>query len=95
MLQKLISNFKLKRVHFVMEETDVTTVLGAINSHHKCVPDMRVGNCGWADDTNKWFIHFTTTNSKWELIRDELKVVRVYGNMDIPKDTIGTIYSTD
>lgn len=57
--------------------------------------NMAIGNCGWGDDTKKWFIHFTTTEYKWNLIRNDLKVVRVFKNTDIPKDKIGTVYSTD
>lgn len=84
------------RYHLVLEEKDVTKTLEVINKHHRSVPDMKVGNCGWANgDENKWFIHFTTTKAKWAVIRDELKVQRVFEVKDIPKQTNGKIYSTD
>ena len=101
MLRKLIDNLKQKRVHFIVEEQDVTKTLAVINKYHRCAPEVRIGNCGWAyvDDTsvydNKWFIHFTTNISKWEKLIDELKVVRVFRETDIPKNTNGKVYSTD
>ena len=94
-MKNFIQTIFKKRYHLVVEEADVTKALEVINKHHRVVPDMRVGNCGWVDST-KWFIHFTTTAAKWELIRKELCVVRVYRNMDIPDTTaVGIAYSTD
>lgn len=86
---------RTKNFSLIVEEKDVTKTLKVINSHHRFVPDMQVGNCGWADDDNKWFIHFTTTMAKWKVIREELKVQRVFENTDIPKQTNGKVYSTD
>lgn len=94
-MMKLLDSIIRERHHLILEEQDVIKTLRVINEHHKFVPDMAVGNCGWADDTNKWFIHFTTTKAKWYDIRKELKVVRVFGNTDIPKSTIGVVYSED
>ena len=82
------------RHHLVMNEEDVTRVLLVIQAaHHDHIPNMKVGNCGWADK-QKWFIHFDTTKRKWDRIVRELNVVRVFGNVDIPKNTIG-VYTTD
>lgn len=94
-MKNLMDLIITKRHHLIVEEQDVVKTLKVINQHHKIVPDMAVGNCGWADDTNKWFIHFTTSRAKWKAIRNELKVVRVFENLDIPKNTIGVVYSTD
>ena len=93
--QRFLDKFITKRHHIIVEETDVLNALKVINKYHKIVPEIAVGNCGWADDTNKWFIHFTTTNSKWDGIRKDLKVVRVFSNLEIPKEKNGTVYSTD
>ena len=90
-----LDKFITKRHHIIVEEVDIVNVLKVVNKCHRTSPDISVGNCGWADDSNKWFIHFTTTNSKWDSIRKDLKVVRVFSNQDIPKNTIGTVYSTD
>lgn len=93
--QKILDKFITKRYHIVLDEVDVMNALKVIDRCHRSVPEIRVGNCGWAEDPNKWFIHFTTTVSKWETIRKDLKVVRVFSNQDIPKNSIGTVYSTD
>lgn len=87
--------FVTKRHHIIVEEVDVIKALYAINRQHVFVPDMKVGNCGWADDVSKWFIHFTTTEAKWNAIRYELHIIRVFNNSEIPKNTVGSIYSTD
>ena len=94
-MRKLLDKIMTRRCHLVVEEDDVIRVLKVINKHHKLVPNMSVGNCGWGDDTKKWFIHFTTTKHKWDLIRTELKVIRVFKNTEIPKNCIGTVYTTD
>lgn len=94
-MKNLLNQVVTKRCHLVLEEQDVINTLKMINKHHRIVPDMAVGNCGWADDPNKWFIHFTTTRAKWNVIRNELKVVRVFGNIDIPKNTVGIVYTAD
>lgn len=94
-MKNLLNKILTRRCHLVVEEEDIIRVLKVINKHHRLVPNMAIGNCGWGDDTKKWFIHFKTTEYKWELIRNDLKVVRVFKNTDIPKDKIGTVYSTD
>lgn len=95
MLNKLLDKFITERHHLILEEEDVYLVLGVINSHHKAAPEVRVGNCGWGDDPKKWFIFVSLTKEKWEIIRRELKVIRVFSNTDIPINTIGAIYTTD
>ena len=95
MMEKLIDKYVVRRFHLVMEEADVTRVLRAINNNHTTVPDMAVGSCGWGGES-KWFVHFSTTKTKWDLIRKELKVVRVFENKEIPTEAkIGTVYTTD
>ena len=51
----------------IVEETDVTTVLAAINKHQGFFTnaDKRVGECGWAEDPTKWFVHFYATSREW------------------------------
>lgn len=55
-----------KRYYYVTEEKNVTTVLDVINSEQKWRTDqnLRVGNCGWADDKTQWFIHFDATGKQ-------------------------------
>lgn len=89
-----------KRRGLVFEEADIARVLTVINKRvcNKTIGmmkvDMSVGNCGWADAT-KWFVHFNATENQWVKIVDDLKVIRVWGNTDIPKDCVGQVYSTD
>ena len=95
-ITKLFDLIKKERHHLIMDEVDVIDALKVINKHHKIVPDMAVGNCGWANgDENKWFIHFITTKIKWDTIRKELNVVRVFTCGDIPEKSVGIIYSDD
>ena len=93
-MKRLFDKFITERHHLVLEEDDVIGTLKVIQKHHRVLPDVRVGNCGWKDE-NKWFIHFTTSRARWKTIRNELKVVRVFENLDIPENTIGVVYSTD
>ena len=94
MFKTLMNKLVRRYYHLVLNEKDVIKVLKVINKHHKVVPDMTVGNCGWKDD-KKWFIHFYTTESKWEVIRKELKVIRVFSYLDIPEENDGNVYSMD
>lgn len=93
-MAKLINKMVIRRRHIIVDAEDVLHALSVIQSHHSVVPEMKVGNCGWAE-TNKWFIHFDCSNEKWELIRHELEVVRVFNNSDIPNANFGAVYSTD
>lgn len=52
-MRKLLDKIMIKRCHLVVEVNDVIRVLKIINKHHKLVPNMAVGNCGWGDDTKK------------------------------------------
>lgn len=68
-----------KTYHFIVEEKDVTTVLGTINQ--TCRYDTyRVGSCGWADEPTKWFIMFHATEMKYGKIMSELMKI---GNVTI------------
>ena len=93
----IFDRFIRERHHLVIEEEDMIRVLTVLQKHHYRLPpdNMAVGNCGWADDTKKWFIHFDTTRAKWNLIVNELNVIRVFGNCNIPTNTLGFVYTTD
>lgn len=93
-MMNLLNHIRVRRHHLILNEEDVIRTLNVINKHNKIVPEMSVGNCGWAD-RKKWFIHFNVTEKNWEKIVRELKVVRVWGNCYIPTDTIGVIYTDD
>lgn len=96
---KLIEKLIVKRRSLVCEEADLTKVLGVINKHQDpwiiCRPNMSVGNCGWKDDTNKWFVHFDASKRAWQKIVNDLDIIRVWQNRDIPKNCKGKVYSID
>lgn len=94
-MSKIVDSIVVKSYNIVMEEQDVTKTLKVIQKHHKLLPSMRVGNCGWADDPNKWFIIVTTSKAKWGVIRKELNIARVFDNGEIPKNSAGIIFTTD
>lgn len=91
----LFDRFIPEKHHLVVEEEDLVRVLKVIQSSHRIVPEMTVGNCGWADDASKWFIHFGTTRYTWKKLIQELKIVRAFNNNSIPKNTVGLVYTTD
>ena len=94
-VRNFMARFVLVRSHLIVDEKDVTRILKVINAHHKNVPNMQIGKCEWADDRNKWFVHYDSNEYAWELIRKELSVCRVYSNTDIPKSAVGAVFSTD
>lgn len=96
MLNKFMDKIVTERHHLILEEEDVTRVIGVINNSYKYFrPVTRAGHCNWADDPKKWYVHFTVTREKWNIIRHELNVVRMFTNTEIPINTIGVIYTTD
>ena len=78
-----------KTYTFIMEEKDVTTVLGIVNQD--CRYDTyRVGSCGWADEPEKWFIMFHATEKQYgNVMRQLMKIgtvnveVRPGGKVDL------------
>lgn len=93
--KNFIDNFVVERHHILVEEADLVRALYVINNHHIFTPDMKAGNCRWVDDPGKCFIHFTTTRAKWAAIRLELHIIRVFSNVEVPRNTVGYVYSTD
>lgn len=92
-MEKLLDQVRTRRCHLILDECDVIKAINVINKHHRVYPTYSVGNCGWTDD-RKWFVDFTTTIHKWDLIRHELEVKRVFDVVDIPENSKG-VFSTD
>ena len=63
--------FIKKRRDFIVEEKDVTTILSAVGREAKTT-NYCIGNCGWADQPNKWFISFYTTDKRYGRIMKKL-----------------------
>ena len=97
-MSKLFNKIIVKRRSLIFDEYDMTKVFGVIHKHEDpwfiCRPNMDVGNCGWKDRT-KWFVHFNASNAAWLKITNDLNVVRVWQCRDIPKNSIGKVYSED
>lgn len=57
----------VNRRYLVMDKEDVMEVLDVINKHGKWFIDKRIaiGNCGWADYPDRWFIHFNANQNQW------------------------------
>lgn len=70
-------NILKKNYHFIMDEKDVTTVLGVIN-RHRAGYNVRVGNCGWKDNPTDWFVMFDSTAKVYGKIVRDLKQIGVF-----------------
>lgn len=73
-MKNLLKKVIIKRHYLILEEKDVIKTLDVINRHETVFINQKlvVGNCGW-DETTKWFIHFSASESQWESIKDDLK----------------------
>lgn len=96
---KKLDGFIYNLRHLVLDEESVLATIKHIQEACTSIwsiikQNMAVGNCGWAD-RKKWFIHFTCSNKEWEILRNEMNIIRVFGNMDVPENTNGNVYTTD
>lgn len=65
-----------KNREFIVDEKDVTTVLGVMNRHLRCYYSLQVGNCGWAGElANKWFIMFDSSDRQYNKIVKSLSEI--------------------
>lgn len=69
--------FKKKMREFIVDEKDVTAVITVINKHRRYA-DMSVGNCGWAEEPEKWFIIFHEYDKVYGQIVDELNKIGTF-----------------
>ena len=93
-MEKLLDLVLVKRRHLYVNEKNLTNLLKVLNRHY-VINNISVGNCGWEDDPDKWFVNFDACNKKWDEIRSELNVVRVWTNSDIPHGDVDGVYSND
>lgn len=66
----LFKNIVQKRRHLIVDESNVMDALKVISgvkndSKIRILTKMEVGNCGWADKPNAWFIHYDSTDYQW------------------------------
>ena len=76
MFEKLFDKFTSKRRYFVVRESNMIEVFNMIkealysNDQHN---NMSVGNCGWVDEPDKWFVHINLTNLQWRALLNKCK----------------------
>ena len=67
------------RRHLIVKEEDLTTVLGIINSEIKISKqNQMIGNCGWKNEPEKWFIHFEGTIKECMKITEKLEQIGTF-----------------
>ena len=93
-MANIIDKIVTERHHLILDEAKVVETLKRMKEQGN-VRDIDLGSCGWANDPNKWFIYFTTTREVWYRIRNDLNIIRVWGNAYIPDGDTGKIYSDD
>ncbi len=73
-MKKLLDRLLAKRRYLVIDEAHLKDVLVIIDRHtpsrHKT---MSIGNCGWANEITKWFIHMNATETTWARIAEDIK----------------------
>ncbi len=69
-MKRIIDNILNKTMNFIMDESDVMTVIKIINKFSK--KKYCVKNCGWAD-VNKWFIMGDVTRKTYDMIISDLR----------------------
>lgn len=72
----MLNIFKKQR-EFIVEEKDVTTVLNVVN-REMWTFDYRIGNCGWADETTKWFIIFDMNDKHYGNVINDLNDIGAF-----------------
>lgn len=66
------SDYFVKRRHrLILDDSDILTMLKVLDdikreSRFYIAMDMEIGNCGWADEPEKWFMFFDETNKQWK-----------------------------
>ena len=93
-MTNLMDKFITERHHLILNEENVVDTVKRMKEQGN-VQDMEIGPCGWVNDPNKWYLYFSTTREVWYRIRNELNVIRVWGNAYIPENEVGKIYSDD
>ena len=71
----LTNKFVPKRHYLIVNEGNVLEVLRVIDEQRLWYvnQNLRIDNCGWADDRKKWFIHFDSSEDQWMSIIDGLE----------------------
>ena len=70
-----------KRRHLIVNQEDIITILEVLDGIKRNtrgifgIPlyEMEIGNCGWANEPEKWYMFFTISNKKWRIFIMELE----------------------
>lgn len=89
---KLLDKIITRGHHIVTNKENIIDVLEVLNANN-IHDNLTIGCCGWDDDPRKWYMHFYTTNEKWEILRRDLEIVRVWDARDIPIKDSNEVYS--
>lgn len=70
-MSKLSDYFVKRRHYLILDESNVMSMLKVLDevnreTRFRVLMDMEIGNCGWSDEPNMWFMHFTETNKQWK-----------------------------
>lgn len=72
-MKKFFNKVICKRSRFLVDEENVTKALSVLDKHVAFTKFTTVGNCGWADEPEKWFIFVTISNEEYTQAIRELK----------------------
>lgn len=73
---KIIDMFTIKRRCFIVKEKNLIDVLKMFQAAFHAgyhANDMSVGNCGWAEESDSWYIHTNLTNNQWRALLEGCK----------------------
>lgn len=93
---RFLDKFICKEHTIIVEGTDMARVLAIITKHYKTKPEFSIKNCICSDNATQWTVRFYCSNEKWDLIRNELCITRIWNVESLLKENIiGKVYSTD
>lgn len=73
---KIIDIFTVKRRCFIVKEKNLIEVMKMFSEAFHAgyrTDGMTVGNCGWAEETDSWYIHANLTNNQWRELLNKCK----------------------
>ena len=76
-MNKFFDNVIVKKRVLIVNEQDIMGLLRVFDKvnddfRNDVLMNMDIGNCGWADEPNKWFVMFSATDRKWRRIITEI-----------------------
>ena len=76
-MMKIFDKFVFQRRYFVVMESEMIEVVKmvqlALMDGYCRDSSMSIGNCGWANEPDAWFIHVTLSKHQWRTLLRECK----------------------